>query len=429
MLDKMKGGLIGLALGDAMGVATEFMTPEQIQKEYGRVTKILGGGVFGFQRGETSDDTAMTVAVAKGIITNSADPIEEIGKQFLKWRATNPPDIGITISNTFWNYQGDWFQAAKETHEQLGQSGGNGTLMRCLPIAFAYSNLEKIEAITRLQSKMTHLEDSAADACVIYNRIAFRLLNGEALKSSIETEINGTMYDLDYSEEPDCPPSGYVVHTLKWVFYWLLKCKTFEEVIIEATNRGNDSDTIAAIAGGLKGLEVGFRELPYKHVYRLLDERMLQDLAVILYLIRDKDTTTLLEHADYLEEIDRMTREMWELAERGERLVQLENLAETIYSYKATLHDEVTDFDKKNQKWQNVKVRFRRLERLVDLGAPTVIVANELRWLRIEVEHLVQIHDGLEPTYTAEEQEELDSLAETEEIMEEETKRQVEEME
>jgi ADP-ribosyl-[dinitrogen reductase] hydrolase len=429
VLDKIKGGLIGLALGDAMGVATEFMTPDQIQREYGKVTKILGGGVFGFKRGETSDDTAMTMAVAKGIIANSTNPIEEIGKQFLKWKATNPPDIGITISNTFWNYKGDWFQAAEETHQQLGQSGGNGSLMRCLPIAIAYSDLEKIETISRLQSKMTHLEDSAAEACVLYNRIAFRLLNGEGLKASIESEIRGTIYDSDYSNEPDCPPNGYVVHTMKWVLYWLLNCKTFEDVIIEATNRGNDSDTIAAIAGGLKGIEVGFRQIPYRHVYRLLDEKMLQDLAEVLYLIRDIDTTTLQGHSVYLEGIDSMTRKMWTLAEQGERLTDLGNLAETIYMYKATLRDDDADFTKKVRKWPQVKVRYRRLARLLDLWAPTVIVANEVRWLRIEVEHLLQIHEGLEPAYTEEEQEELDSLRKIEDSMEEEMQRQVEEME
>jgi ADP-ribosyl-[dinitrogen reductase] hydrolase len=164
MLDRMKGGLIGFAIGDAMGVATEFMSPEEIKAKYGVVTEILGGGVFGFERGETSDDTAMTVAVANGILANSNDPIEEIGEEFLKWRDTRPKDIGITISTTFRNYKGDWVKAAEVTHGQLGQSGGNGTLMRCLPIAFAYSDIKKMDEVSIRQSKMTHFEDSASEA-------------------------------------------------------------------------------------------------------------------------------------------------------------------------------------------------------------------------------------------------------------------------
>ncbi|MDM5330089.1 ADP-ribosylglycohydrolase family protein [Neobacillus sp. CF12] len=291
MLDRMKGGLIGFAIGDAMGVATEFMSPEEIKAKYGVVTEILGGGVFGFERGETSDDTAMTVAVANGILANSHDPIAEIGEQFLKWRDTRPKDIGITISSTFRNYKGDWVKAAEVTHGQLGQSGGNGTLMRCLPIAFAYSDIEKMDEVSIRQSKMTHFEDSASEACVIYNRIANRLLHGDELREAITAEIKGTRYDIDYSREPDCPPSGYVVHSLKWVFYWLLNRNSFEDVIIGAVNMGNDSDTIAAITGGLKGIEVGYRSLPDIHSDRLLNKRALKELAELLYELRDKDTT------------------------------------------------------------------------------------------------------------------------------------------
>jgi ADP-ribosyl-[dinitrogen reductase] hydrolase len=301
MLDKIKGGLIGFAIGDAMGVATEFMSPEEIKDRYGVVKDILGGGVFGFKRGETSDDTDMTIAVAKGIIANSTNPIEEIGKLFLKWKASNPKDIGITIASTFRNYKGDWVKAAEATHAQLGQSGGNGTLMRCLPIAFAYSDINKMDEVSILQSKMTHQEDSASEACVLYNRIARRLLQDEDLKSAIAAEIENTQYDIDYSQEPDCLPSGYVVHSLKWVFYWLLNKERFLDVVIGAVNMGGDSDTIAAIAGGLKGVEVGYSNLPYKQIDRLLNRRSLEELAEVICEIRDKDTLVLKENIIHLE--------------------------------------------------------------------------------------------------------------------------------
>jgi ADP-ribosyl-[dinitrogen reductase] hydrolase len=288
MLDKIKGGLVGFAIGDAMGVATEFMTPDEIKEKYGVVTDILGGGIFGFERGETSDDTAMTIAVARGIFANPHSPIEDIGREFLKWKETGPKDIGITVASTFRNYKDDWFTAAEATHDQLGQSGGNGTLMRCLPIVLAYSDPQKIEELSILQSKMTHFEDSASEACVIYNRIARRVLLGEDLKESILTEIKHSTYDIDYSKEPDCRPSGYVVHTLKWVLYWLLNRDSFRDVIIGAVNMGDDSDTIAAIAGGLKGIEVGIRELPDHYRDSLINLKVLEDVAKTIYAIRGK---------------------------------------------------------------------------------------------------------------------------------------------
>ncbi|WP_081810847.1 ADP-ribosylglycohydrolase family protein [Bacillus sp. UNC438CL73TsuS30] len=431
MLDKIKGGLIGFAIGDAMGVATEFMTSEEIKEKYGVVTEILGGGVFGFECGETSDDTDMTVAVAKGIIANSNNPIEEIGKQFLKWKASNPKDIGITISTTFMNYQGDWFKAAEATHHQLGQSGGNGTLMRCIPIAFAYSNPEKMDEVSVAQSKMTHYEDSASEACIIYNHIARRLLQGEDLKASILAEINDTRYDIDYRHEPECHPNGYVVNTLKWVFYWLLIKETFIDVITGAVNMGDDSDTIAAIAGGLKGIEVGYRNIPYKHVDRLKGKYDLEELAEVLYRIRDMDTLKIQEnHVHFLQEIVRLANHCYEIVEQNMHLDEavelMKHLEENLFLYRASLKEDEADFEKKYPKWWTVCARFRRSKRLLDLGAPKIIIQHGFSWLKLEANHLDQIHQGIEPQYTSDELEELESLAQLEREMEEEQKRYLE---
>jgi ADP-ribosyl-[dinitrogen reductase] hydrolase len=138
MVDKIKGGLFGLAIGDALGATTEFMTKEEIKVQYGRVTEIVGGGYWGLEIAETTDDTDMMIAVAWGIISNSKQPIEEIGKQFLNWQNSNPKDIGETTRTVFQNYNGDWFKAAEVAHHNLnGKSAGNGTLMRCLPVALA----------------------------------------------------------------------------------------------------------------------------------------------------------------------------------------------------------------------------------------------------------------------------------------------------
>jgi ADP-ribosyl-[dinitrogen reductase] hydrolase len=74
---------------------------------------------------------------------------------------------------------------------------------------------------------------------------------------------------------------------MKWVLYWLLTSETFEEVVIGAANKGNDSDTIAAIAGGLKGMEVGYSRLPRKYIESLLCRKSLDAYANILFQIRD----------------------------------------------------------------------------------------------------------------------------------------------
>jgi len=82
MLNKIKGALFGFAIGDALGGTTEFLSKEEIQDKYGEVREIIGGGIWNLEKGETTDDTAMTLAVARGIIKDRIHPIERINEPF-----------------------------------------------------------------------------------------------------------------------------------------------------------------------------------------------------------------------------------------------------------------------------------------------------------------------------------------------------------
>jgi len=282
MINKLKGALFGFAIGDALGGTTEFLTKEEINQKYGKLEKIIGGGVWDLEKGETTDDTAMTLAVAKGIIENPNNPLPAIGENFLVWYRSNPKDIGIIIRTVLELYKEDWYETAKRAHEDYldGLSAGNGSLMRCLPVALAYPCLERMEKVTRQQSAMTHYDKVAAEACLIYNRIAFKILHGIDLKVSIAEEVKGTIYESSlYGKKPICLPDGYVVHTMQWVLYWLLTSETFLDVVIGAANEGEDSDTIAAIAGGLAGLSCGYERLPDKYCEVLLVKEELEAVA------------------------------------------------------------------------------------------------------------------------------------------------------
>lgn len=289
LLNKIKGGLFGVAIGDALGASVEFMTPKQIIEKHGVVTEILGGGMFGFHKGEVTDDTDMTLCVAKGILKNPLFPIEDIGEEFLKWQKGRPKDIGMTVQYalSFYSSSDDWEMAAKQTHTYLGEkSAGNGTLMRTLPIALAYKNIEKIITISTQQSKMTHYDDLANEACVIYNKVAHRLLLDEELKKAIHEEVQGTRYEHVLSTEPTCVPDGYVVHTMEWVVYSLLHTSSFEEAVQFAVNLGYDADTVGAITGGLAGIYYGYDTLPIRYVNDLLIKEELEDISIQLYNLR-----------------------------------------------------------------------------------------------------------------------------------------------
>jgi ADP-ribosyl-[dinitrogen reductase] hydrolase len=291
MLDKIKGGLFGVAIGDALGATTEFMSRGEIEEQYGYLTEITGGGWLNLKPGETTDDTELTIAVANGLMKNPDNPLGWIGDEIKKWVEKNPRDIGNIIRTTYDCYDGDWFEAAEKAHQVLnGRSAGNGTLMRCLPVALVYGDPARITEISRLQSKMTHYDDLASEACVLYNRIAHRILCGESLKTALEGEIQDTRYADAVKEKPQVPPNGYVENTFKWVLYLLWHASSFEEVVQEAANLGGDSDTIAAISGGLAGLYWGFEAIAPQYKEAILIKEELASLAEQLWQVRKNET-------------------------------------------------------------------------------------------------------------------------------------------
>lgn len=262
LMNRIKGGMYGVAVGDALGGTTEFMTEREIKEKYGYLTKIIGGGVWNLEPGEVTDDTMMTLCVSDGILQNAEDPMEAIGRFFMEWYLSRPKDIGNIIRRVFEQFEGDWFEAAFVAHMDMGQSGGNGSLMRCLPVALAYRELGDIDRVTIMQSRMTHYDPRCAEVCVMYNRIVYRLLQGEDLGTSIKAEVAGSEFEGNLDSLPDCPPSGFIVHTFQWVLHILLHTSSFEGVVQKAANLGGDSDTIGAIAGGLAGIYYGYEGIP-----------------------------------------------------------------------------------------------------------------------------------------------------------------------
>lgn len=285
-MTRIKGGIYGVAVGDALGGTTEFMTEQEIKEKHGYLTEIIGGGVWSLEPGEVTDDTMMTLCVADGILENTEEPVEAIGRFFKAWYQSRPKDIGNIIRRVFEQFEGDWFEAAFIAHMDMGQSGGNGSLMRCLPVALAYKELSDIDRVTIMQSRMTHYDPRCAEVCVMYNRIAHRLLQGEDLVTSIKAEIAGSEYEESIKSLPDCPPSGFVVHTFRWVLHILLHTTTFEEVVQKAANLGGDSDTIGAIAGGLAGIYYSYEGIPAKYKNAILIKERLDHTITKLYVMK-----------------------------------------------------------------------------------------------------------------------------------------------
>ena len=130
--DKVRGIVFGVALGDALGGPLEFMNQSAILSKYGLVDDMVGGGWLDLEPGETTDDTAMTISVIKGVLDNWGSPISKIGEQFISWFDTKPKDIGITTKHALESFKaiGNWQLAMEKAHKLSGErSAGNGTLI------------------------------------------------------------------------------------------------------------------------------------------------------------------------------------------------------------------------------------------------------------------------------------------------------------
>lgn len=282
--ERILGGLFGVACGDALGGTLEFMSEDEIQRKHGYLKDIIGGGCWDLEPGEVTDDTMMTIAVAEGILDNPENPIEDIGNHFIGWYDSSPKDIGniIRIALSEYKRSNDWTKTAYYAHQTTGgKSAGNGSLMRCLPVALYYSDVKKMLEITASQSLLTHYDRKATDACQFYNLLVYDYLNGKPKVPAIREHIdNYPEYKKVFLMlKNELEPSGYVFDTLICALWCFVNTSSFEEAVCEAANLGGDADTVAAITGGLAGVYYGYDAIPDRWKEKILVKDQLVSIA------------------------------------------------------------------------------------------------------------------------------------------------------
>ncbi|BAD40501.1 ADP-ribosylglycohydrolase family protein [Symbiobacterium thermophilum] len=295
------GALLGLAAADALGCTVEFMSREAIRARWPEGHReIVGGGPFGFPAGDWTDDTAMAVAVGRGILEQPDDPVDAVGRHFVAWFQSGPPDVGNTCRtaiNAFLRL-GSWEAASAAVRAELGQwAAGNGALMRTLPAALAYGP-DPAQAI-RI-GRMTHPHPESDAAIAVYHRTVDALLEGaapaEALEAGLaplpgaEPEVGAAIADLARRLSGLASRSaerirsgGYVVETLEAALWAFLRTDSLEECVVLAVNLGDDADTVGAVAGGLAGAAYGPGAVPRRWSQALRRRAVIDELAAGLY--------------------------------------------------------------------------------------------------------------------------------------------------
>lgn len=278
-LDKIKGALYGAAIGDALGAPLEFMSEDQIKSKFGRVTEMLGGGWLQTMPGEGTDETALLLATAYGIMKNPENPYAEIGKNFIKWAISRPKDISDTtlrsVDKTMSKGHGKHLIPKARWHESAGQvdlfsnrgSVDNGAILNTLYPALYYN--DEFTAVTNALdiTNMTHVNTQSDNACRIYAQIIFHILNKNINKDDMDKMIDNTMY-YDYKNE-EVQPTASAYDSIIAMLHAFMPTETFEEAVLTAINYGGDSDTIGAITGGLAGCYYGYEAIPERFIEKL----------------------------------------------------------------------------------------------------------------------------------------------------------------
>jgi ADP-ribosylglycohydrolase len=278
--------LLGVAVGDALGVPVEFMSRQVIKKN--PVTDMIGYGTYNLPPGTFSDDSSLTFCLAEAL-TNDFD-LNTIGQNFVKWRYNN-----------YWTPRGNVFDIGIATQQAIDRlangerpdlaggfdvsSNGNGSLMRISPLLFYLldKSINERYEITKKVSSITHGHIRSVIACFYYLEFARQLFeqkNKFEIYKNLQTDITNYLITLSINQtevalfdrllkhdihkltEENIFSSGYVLHTLEASIWCLLTTENYKDAVLKAVNLGEDTDTTAAVTGGLAGLLYGIDNIP-----------------------------------------------------------------------------------------------------------------------------------------------------------------------
>ncbi len=290
-IDRAVGVLLGTAAGDALGAPYEFGPPRGPQLE----VAMVGGGTFGWEPGEWTDDTSMAIAIAElaaeGADLRDEESLDALVTRWHEWAQT-ATDVGIQTRQVLRasGWVGLGAQSARDAaaalHERTGRTAGNGSLMRAAPLALAYLDDEDaLVKVARAVSELTHFDPEAGDACVLWC-LAIRdaILTGELDVRIGMKHIDSDRRDLwakrldiaEASQPSDFRNNGWVVQALQGAWSAIsttpilldnpasgvFRVDHLRLALDAAVRGGNDTDTVAAIAGGLLGATYGASAVP-----------------------------------------------------------------------------------------------------------------------------------------------------------------------
>lgn len=304
MKNRIKSGLFGVAIGDALGVPVEFKSREKLKLN--PVVDMMGFMSWNQPPGTFSDDSSLAFCTAESLCKGY--DIEDMAQTFVKWMQEGywgahhkVFDIGGTTRYSLARVVKG--ESARNSGNFFEEDNGNGSLMRILPLVFYLQQEKDVEVIykkVKEVSSITHAHFRSVFACFIYVVYCLEILKDkdkfEAYKE-LQNIVSKFLEDKKYNPaeiqlfdkilkndiwtyaENEIRASGYVLHSLEASFWCFLNSNTYEETVLKAVNLGEDTDTTGAIAGGLAGIYYGIENIPQKWIDNLVRSNDIKDLA------------------------------------------------------------------------------------------------------------------------------------------------------
>ncbi len=275
LVDRCRAAFLGLALGDALGATTEFLLPGEIRHRHKVHNRIIGGGWLNLKAGEVTDDTQMSLCIARAIDQSGGWDARCVMEHFSRWLKSKPVDVGATCRRSISRYI---------LKQELGRpysdwDAGNGAAMRMVPVAlFTLGDEGMLAELAVDQARLTHHNLLSDAACIVVGRLVQQAILGADRPAlhGIVRELIAAHPKFQYHSYRGAA-SAYVVETLQTVFHHFFGTGDFEECLVAVVNQGGDADTTGAIAGMIAGAFYGLDALPKKWL-KVLDPAVREEI-------------------------------------------------------------------------------------------------------------------------------------------------------
>ncbi|MBR5787283.1 MAG: ADP-ribosylglycohydrolase family protein [Muribaculaceae bacterium] len=296
---KMLGCLYGQAIGDALGLGTEFMNKSEVIRNYPNGLKnyeqiIQDSHRSRWAKGAWTDDTDMMLCILEGYHDGEFSQ-HRIALNFKDWFNNNPMGIGShtykVLCMSDYVEQPEmcsklWWELSRQ------QSAANGALMRTSVVGLAPNNIEEQ---TSAICKLTHYDSRCIGSCAIASLIIHNLVWKNRQLSYDEIKDIGQRYDNRIMEwidiaylSPDISSLhlddthtiGYTLRTLSAALWSYWHSPSFEAGLLSIINEGGDADTNAAISCAILGAKFGYDSIPLYYIENLYNETFYRNKIV-----------------------------------------------------------------------------------------------------------------------------------------------------